>query len=272
VNREFLMDAPQAPFLHHSSFSIQHSNLSYVIYTSGSTGKPKGVMVEHQNVIAYIYAFYNEFDITTNDIFIQQASFAFDIFVEEVYPILFKGGKIALPTRNECLDINLLIKFIAKNNVTIISCSPMYLDLLNKAGGIKTIHTFISGGDVLKSEYVNKLLEIGNVYNTYGPSETTVCATYHKCLKDAASSIPIGKPIANYKIFILDKGNKLAPLGVMGELCIAGPGVTRGYLNRPELTADRFKRNVISQWSFVNGKFQTDNNPLNLSWAELITR
>jgi amino acid adenylation domain-containing protein len=218
--------------------------LAYIIYTSGTTGKPKGITVEHRNLLAYVEAFLQEFKITAEDTALQQASFTFDAFVEEVYPILLKGGRIAIITIAELLDIDLLLEFIARNRINITSASPLLLNELNKAGGLNKacpyLHTIISGGDVLKREYINELLKIGKTYNTYGPTETTVCVTYHECQAEGKSPVPIGKPISNYKVYILDKYSNLLPIGVPGELCVAGNGVTRGYLNRPGLTAEKF--------------------------------
>jgi len=228
--------------------------LAYVIYTSGSTGTPKGVMVEHRNVIAYLHAYYREFAVDSTDTVIQMASYSFDVFVEEVFPVLLKGGRIVIPGASEMMDINLFFRLIAEHQVNIIDCTPLLLNEFNRLhaavpGGnpLQSVKTFISGGDVLKGTYVDKLLNIGTVYNTYGPTETTVCATYYNYShangnNRAAGSpgIPIGKSIPNYKIYILAENNKPMPIGVAGELCISGPGVTRGYLNRPELTADKF--------------------------------
>ncbi|MCP4152683.1 MAG: amino acid adenylation domain-containing protein, partial [bacterium] len=216
------------------------SALAYIIYTSGSTGRPKGVMVEHRNFLAYLNAFYNEFDIKQDDIVIQQASFAFDVFVEEVYPALLKGATIAIPGNKIVRDIHRLTAYIKRMNATVIDCSPLMLNQLNQQEAIKTLRIYISGGDVLKTEYVDKLVKRGIVYNTYGPTETTVCATYHRCSDEESSAVSIGKPIANYKIYIVDKHMNLMPTGIPGEICVAGPGVARGYLNQPELTAERF--------------------------------
>ncbi|UCH94096.1 MAG: amino acid adenylation domain-containing protein [Candidatus Aminicenantes bacterium] len=219
------------------------SNLAYVIYTSGTTGKPKGVLVEHGNGVTYIYAFLNEFEITPQDTVIQLAAYTFDVFIEEVFPVLFKGGKIAIPPTRGIIDIEVITEFITCHQVTLMDCTPLLLNEFNKLnpGDLGSIHTFISGGDVLKKEYVDQLLKIGNLYNTYGPTETTVCATYYRYAPGTVeSNIPIGKPIPNYRVYILDKSSELLPIGVAGELCISGEGVTRGYLNRPELTAEKF--------------------------------
>ncbi|MCK4257326.1 MAG: amino acid adenylation domain-containing protein [Halanaerobiales bacterium] len=226
-------------------------DLIYIIYTSGSTGKPKGVMVEHRNVLAYINAFKKEFNPDHTDVVLQQASYAFDASIEEIFPILTEGGKLVISKRDQIRDINILIDVLEKNKATIISCSPLLLNELNKMHPIESIHTYISGGDVLKAEYIFNLQKHAKVYNTYGPTETTVCVTYNKCKDSEMVNVPIGKPIANYKVYILDRNQQLVPVGVAGELCVAGDGVTRGYLNRPELTAEKFIPNMFLKNSNV---------------------
>jgi len=224
------------------NLQLERSNLAYIIYTSGSTGKPKGVLVEHGNLLAYLFAFYREFDIKSTDTVIHLSDYTFDAFVEEMYPVLLRGGKLIIPGSHEYLDMHNLGNFILRHDVGIIDCSPLLLNELNKLDVLKNVHTFISGGDVLRESYVDELLNIGKVYNTYGPTETTVCVTYYRCNRDGeeAPAIPIGKPIANYNVYILDERQCLQPIGIVGEICVSGPGVTRGYLNQPELTAERF--------------------------------
>jgi tyrocidine synthetase-3 len=227
------------------------TSLAYIIYTSGTTGIPKGVMTEHRNVIAYVNAFYNEFDININDIFLQQASFSFDAFAEEVYPILLRGGKLVVCPKDVVMDPDRFFQFLIKQHITMISCSPLLMAEINNRDNLTTldtIHTFISGGDVLKKEYVHNLLTIGNVYNTYGPTETTVCAAYYRCSSADTRDVPIGNPISNYNIYIVDKDNHLLPQGAPGELCIGGAGVARGYLNQPQLTAEKFDRDL---WDYM---------------------
>jgi fengycin family lipopeptide synthetase D len=225
-----------------STCQVSPTNLAYIIYTSGSTGKPKGVLVEHGNLLAYLLAFYQEFDIKSTDTVIHLSDYTFDAFVEELYPVLLRGGKLVIPGSHEYLDIHNLGNFILCQDVGIIDCSPLLLNELNKLDILMNVHTFISGGDVLRESYVDQLLNIGKVYNTYGPTETTVCVTYHRCNRDGEKTpaIPIGKPIANYNLYILDERQYLQPIGIVGEICVSGPGVTRGYLNQPELTAEKF--------------------------------
>ncbi len=218
----------------------QSHHLAYVMYTSGSTGKPKGVLVEHRNVNAYLNAFLDLFDITTRDTYLQQTAFTFDTFVEELYPTLIRGGKTAIFPGEAVTDIYELSDFFYKHDITAVSVTPFLLNEIDKMAHTASIRIFLSGGDVLKSEYMSRIIETKEVYNGYGPTETTVCGTFYKCLTAGNSSVPIGKPISNYRVYILDKFGKLLPIGIPGEICIGGDGVTRGYLNRPELTAEKF--------------------------------
>ncbi|MCP5046461.1 MAG: amino acid adenylation domain-containing protein, partial [bacterium] len=218
-------------------------NLAYVIYTSGSTGKPKGVMVEHRNVTAFLYAYSRVVELHPDDIVIQQTSSSFDAFVEEVYPILLIGGRLAIAKNHEVIDPELFSRFILKHNITIIVCVPMLLNEYNKWLGEHhqtPLRLMSSGGDVLKPGFIDNLLKAGTVLNSYGPTETTVCITYYKCPGELRSTVPIGTPIANNRVYILDRYGRLSPIGVAGELCAAGEGVTRGYLNQPELTNEKF--------------------------------
>jgi amino acid adenylation domain-containing protein len=235
------------------------SNLAYIIYTSGTTGRPKGVLVEHRNLTTYIQAFEKEFNLREDDVVLQQVSYAFDAFVEELYPILLKGGRLAIPPRQVIKDIHAICDFINRHQVTFITCSPQLLGELDKfPHRLTSLRILISGGDRLKAEYIRNLMGVGEVYNTYGPTESTVCATYYRCDKDQElpSNIPIGKPITHYQVYILDKYHNLLPVGVSGELCVAGAGVTRGYLNNPGLTNKKFSLN-LSYMSYLSHIYRT---------------
>lgn len=221
-------------------------DLAYVIYTSGSTGKPKGVMTQHDNVIAYLDAFYRKVKVTADTVMLQQASYTFDVFAEEMYPVLLRGGRIVIPDHVEIIDAHLLSQFITEHHINMVDCSPLLLNELNRLGWIEEVHTFISGGDVLKKEHVGNFVGRARVYNSYGPTESTICVTYYECSPEDPPTIPIGKPLANYSTYIVNRDGKLMPPGVPGELWVSGPGVARGYLNRPELTGEAFINNPFA--------------------------
>ncbi|MFG6672540.1 amino acid adenylation domain-containing protein [Bacillus subtilis] len=232
-----------------SNIENNHSpeNLMYVLYTSGSTGLPKGVAVEHRNVVGYVNAFLNEFAVSENDKMLQQSTVSFDISVEEIYPILLTGGTLVIAKREEVEDIPSLLEVMEKNEVTMLSGFPLLLNELNKYPIVESVHTMISGGDVLREEYVTNLVDKVNVYNTYGPSETTVCINYYKYKGECnKGSIPTGKTIGNYKVYILDKNLNPMPIGIPGEVCISGIGVSRGYYNRPDITEERYIDNPFN--------------------------
>lgn len=181
---------------------------AYVLYTSGTTGRPKGICVTNRNVCHYVKAFANEFKPTTNDIMLQYSVCSFDIFVEEVFASLLNGAALAIPSAEDKEDVKTLMNFVERYQVTMISGFPYLLAEMNHLPCIPgCLRLLISGGDVLWGAYVDRLLEQAEVYNTYGPSETTVCASYYRyndktVLKD--STYPIGKPVIGTKIYIID--------------------------------------------------------------------
>lgn len=215
-------------------------DLAYVIYTSGSTGKPKGVMVEHRQLLAYVDAFQAQFQLTSADVVLQQASCSFDHFVEEAYPALLQGAGVMIAERMEVLELDRLQEMIEQYGVTIVTCQPLLLNELNKRSGLEQVRLFISGGDMLKKSHISQLLQRSHVYNSYGPTEATVCASYHCCSEEDPSRVPIGRPIRHYRIYVLDAHNRLMPIGAPGEICIAGAGVARGYYGNDTLTEASF--------------------------------
>lgn len=213
-------------------------DLAYILYTSGSTGAPKGVMVENRNVCHYVRAFRNEFHPTADDIMLQNSVCTFDIFVEEVFASLLSGAALAIPPADVKDDINRMMHFVNKHHVTIISGFPYLLLEMNKLERIpSSLRLLISGGDVLRANYVDRLLTQADVYNTYGPSETTVCASYFRCNSTQPmpdGTYPIGKAVKGVRIEIRDDKMRTLPMGRPGEICIFGDGISRGYVNRRE--------------------------------------
>ena len=209
-------------------------DLAYILYTSGTTGKPKGVSVTNANVCHYVRAFGNEFHPAYGDIMLQHSVCSFDIFVEEVFTTLLSGAALAIPSDEERADVKKLIGFIKRNNVTMLSGFPYLLQEINDLPEIpKSLRLLISGGDVIRASYVTNLLGKVEVYNTYGPSETTVCASYCRCTKDNVledGTFPVGKSVLGVEIKVMDEEGKELPDGEVGELCIFGGGVSNGYI------------------------------------------
>lgn len=212
---------------------------SYLLYTSGTTDRPKSVMLSSFNIIHYSHVFMKEFNLTEKDVVLSQSSIGFDVFIEEVFPALISGASVVFVDRDIQLDINLIQQEIESHGVTIISCSPRYLQILNQIE-LNSVRLFISGGEVLNKSYCNNLLKEKTVYNTYGPTETSICATYHQCSESDNENIPIGKPLPNYKLRILDQYGNVQPRYVKGEIYIGGVGVSMGYYRHEDLTNKKF--------------------------------
>jgi amino acid adenylation domain-containing protein len=230
------------------------SQLAYVIYTSGSTGKPKGVMVEHQNVTSFFKGMELGIELHQEGVWLAGTSISFDISVLEILGSLCYGRRVALlgesvlgQVENPRYTIPALVE---RHGVTHFQCTPSQARvlLLDEAGrrALASLEMLMVGGEALSADLANELLSLvsGQVVNLYGPTETTVWSCVSRVRP--GEIVTIGKPIANTAVFILDERGALAPPGAPGELYIAGPGVTRGYFGRPELTAERFVENRVS--------------------------
>lgn len=212
---------------------------AYVMFTSGTQGQPKGVMIDHYALHDYIMTFGNYFKLCSGDSIIHQASTGFDTAVEEIFPVLAFGGKLAIH-KHGGKDIDGMVALIKQLQVRIISSTPLVLRELNKhAGLLQSLRLVISGGEELKGGDIDQLLHIAEVYNTYGPTESTVCSSYFR-VDMTEERISIGKPIVNRKIYILNEHLLLQPAGVAGEICIAGAGLAKGYLGDREMTLKKF--------------------------------
>jgi amino acid adenylation domain-containing protein len=241
---DFSMSAPEGMVL--DLPVVKSSNLAYVIYTSGSTGQPNGVMVTHQNLVHSTVARIKYYPEKTES-FLLLSSFAFDSSLVGIFGTLCQGGKLVLPRQRQEQDALSLVSLISQHRVTHMLALPsLYMVLLDLFSHkqLKSLRNIIVAGESCSSDLAERhfmMLPEVRLYNEYGPTEATIWSTVHELDRDdAQASVPIGKPIANTKIFILDQHGHPCPIGIVGELFVGGEGVARGYLNQPALTAQRF--------------------------------
>ncbi len=223
-------------------------NLAYVIYTSGSTGKPKGVQISQRSLINQLYAMKREPGCTEHDVFLSLTTLSFDIAALELFLPLIVGGRVIVLTHEAARDNNLLSVHLANSRATMMQATPtMWRLLVDSEWKSSSQLKVLSGGEMLPSDLVHKLLEReACLWNLYGPTETTIWSTVHHVTREA-NSISIGRPIANTQIYILDSRLQPLPAGLPGELHIGGDGLSRGYLGRADLTAEKFIPNPFSR-------------------------
>ncbi|MBF0450080.1 MAG: amino acid adenylation domain-containing protein [Candidatus Magnetomorum sp.] len=226
---------------------ISIHNLAYVIYTSGSTGRPKGVMIEQGGFVNMCLAQISGFNISESDHVLQFASPSFDASLSEIFMALLKGAAL-VPVNKEIIDEpEDFLNYLSDNQVTVITFPPVYLNMLNKHP-LPTVKTIITAGEAAVISDVAFYSKNKHYFNAYGPTESSVCASFYKIdpEKKYNERVPIGKPIANSSIFILDEAFNPVPVGVPGEIYFSGIGLARGYLNRPDLTKEKFIDNPFS--------------------------
>ncbi len=219
-------------------------NLAYVIYTSGSTGRPKGVQIPHRAVVNFLQTMRREPGLTAADTLLSVTSISFDIAGLEIFLPLTTGACVVIATSSELFDAAKMKALIRDSRATVMQATPSFWQFLVESGwaGDEQLK-ILCGGEALSRSLANQLLERGSqVWNLYGPTETTIWSTLAK-ITPGTGPVPIGRPIANTQTYILNADLKPVPVGVPGELYIGGDGVARGYLNRPELTTERFIAN-----------------------------
>ncbi|KAF9279674.1 hypothetical protein BGZ68_007777, partial [Mortierella alpina] len=228
--------------------SQDSGNLAYVIYTSGSTGKPKGVMVEHRGVASLVQYHSELIGVHEGSRMLQFASISFDFSVWEIFLTLCSGATLVLAPSSIRMDRDVLWKYMIQQSVTHATFTPSFLqdgmDLPKSAEPL----TLILGGEALGPTLLQNLIRQGiTVINDYGPTEASISAATWKCPADFKGDVaPIGRPVRNSKAYVLDAHQQLVPFGAIGELFISGVGVARGYLNKPEQTAERFLQDPFS--------------------------
>ena len=216
-------------------------DLAYVIYTSGSTGNPKGVQITHRNLVNFVSSIKEKPTITERDILLAVTTISFDIAGLELYVPLSVGARIVLASRQITMDGQELVRSLEQEGVTVMQATPITWRLMIDSGWKgKADLKILCGGEALSRDLADKLLErAASVWNMYGPTETTIWSTLSQVMP-GSEPIDIGKPIANTEAYILDSSLQPVPIGITGELYIGGDGLARGYLGRPELTAERF--------------------------------
>ncbi|MGX4727874.1 amino acid adenylation domain-containing protein, partial [Pseudomonas corrugata] len=222
---------------------LTSSHLAYVIYTSGSTGLPKGVMIEHRNTVNFLTWAHRSFDARTLSKTLFSTSLNFDLAVYECFAPLTSGGSIEVVT-------NVLELQHGEHDITLINTVPSALKALLESGGLgEGVDTVNVAGEALKRSLVEALFEqtqVKRLCNLYGPSETTTYSSWVSMAREDGFAAHIGKPVANTQFYLLDEHKQPVPLGVPGEIYIGGAGVARGYLNRDDLTAERFLKDPFS--------------------------
>ena len=224
--------------------TISPSDLVYMIYTSGTTGKPKGVMLEHLGVVYLIEFYRTVIKMNADDRRLQYSSLNFDASVPDILVTLAFGASVYIISENDRLSTIKLYDFMAENHITNALIPPAMLRLLPKMP-LPALRFLESGGEVSDTETVNFWSKDVTFFNLYGPTEGTVCATY-KTMSPDVSIFNIGKPLPGYICYILDQYLKPIPIGVVGELCISGPALARGYKNLPNVSAKKFINNPFN--------------------------
>jgi amino acid adenylation domain-containing protein/non-ribosomal peptide synthase protein (TIGR01720 family) len=215
-------------------------NLAYVIYTSGSTGRPKGVELAHSGLCNLATAQAKVFGVEPGDRVLQISSLSFDASIWELTMALTRGAALHLVQQDTLLSAEELASAIEGQGITAVTFPPSLLGTLPDDRLAGTMRTVVVAGEPCSRELAARWAPGRRFFNAYGPSESTVCATVHRCDEREPSSPPIGRPIANTRLYVLDGALRPLPVGVAGELYVGGAGLARGYRHRPDLTAERF--------------------------------
>ncbi|MDM8558174.1 amino acid adenylation domain-containing protein [Candidatus Parabeggiatoa sp. HSG14] len=234
---------------------VQPENLAYVIYTSGSTGKPKGVMIEHYNVLAMLYGFEQVASRGEKLIGTSVCSFNFDVSVWEFFSNLCFGGTLHILQPDTFTHPKYFSRYLIEHQITCTYIHPLLLfevaTELEKENRQIAINRILIGVEPIEQGIIQRFRDLSkgmHIVNGYGPTETTICATFFNFIKaiNAEKRIPIGTSVAGYKVYLTDSQLQPVPIGVLGELHIGGAGLARGYLNRPKLTKEKFIPNPFN--------------------------
>jgi len=236
---------------HNLATQVGASQLAYIIYTSGSTGKPKGVMVEHRNVVSLVKGI-DYVSLHQKDILLSTGSFSFDATTFEYWGMLLNGGQLIICTEDRLLNSELLKKQINNRGVTKMWFTSSWFNQLVETDitVFEKLKTVLVGGEKLSEQHIRRIRQKYpsiDMINGYGPTENTTFSLTHLITDiDVNASIPIGEPLNNRSAYVLNGQHQLVPIGVAGEICLGGAGLSRGYLNRADLTSEKFIVNPFS--------------------------
>ncbi|MGW6916281.1 amino acid adenylation domain-containing protein [Kitasatospora sp. NPDC054939] len=235
LDREVLPAAAPAP-----ARVVSRDDLAYVIYTSGSTGRPKGVMVSHGSLFNLLCSMRDDAALGLPGSWLAATSISFDISALEIHLPLITGGRIVLASDGAAKSPAALLELVAEHRVSHLQATPSGWRLLLAAGLDLPGVTALTGGEALPVSLAQELRgRVGRLVNVYGPTETTIWSSFWE-VPPAPKAVSVGRPVAETQLYVLDAGLELVPMGVTGELFIGGDGLARGYLGRPELTAEKF--------------------------------
>lgn len=252
--------------------TLTPQNLMYIIYTSGSTGFPKGVQIEHRHIVHMNAAWLDIFEFNKNKpVILQYASFSFDVFVGDMTKALLNGGTLVVCPSEKRLDFKQVHSLLKEHNISHIEITPAFgvsfFNFIHDNNlSLYNLKTLVFGADSLEaSDYklINKRFgEKIKIMNSYGVTETTIDSSYYyepfDHLPDSGI-VPIGKPMRNVKYYVLGPHRELQPIGINGELYIGGKSVGRGYINKPEMTHERFLDDPFAQESYQSNEFKNSN-------------
>ncbi|OZC86392.1 hypothetical protein CH254_17750 [Rhodococcus sp. 06-412-2C] len=234
---------------------LRPHNLAYAIFTSGSTGRPKGVGVSHESIVNRLSWMQHEYPLTASDVVLQKTPATFDVSVWEFFWALQNGASVAVAVPDGHRDPAYLLDIIARERVSVVHFVPSMMsvfvpEVVARAESAETLRLVFASGEALTpttAQALRRALTAIEIHNLYGPTEAAVDVTYHRVTDDDTAVVPIGAPVWNTAVYVLDSALRPVPVGVHGELYLAGTQLARGYVGRPDLTADRFLPNPFGE-------------------------